>query len=56
MTTRAKTKLKKEIERLKKYEDFYSSVCCIIAEGSEFMTKSEMYTVIKKEMEATNEK
>lgn len=39
----------KVITKLKKYYDFYDSVACLIAEGSEFMTKAELYNAIKKE-------
>jgi len=38
-----------------KYHDFYESVACIIAEGSEFMSKIEMYDAIEKEWEKLKE-
>ena len=37
------------VTKLKKYYDFYDSVACLIAEGSEFMDKSELYDAIKRE-------
>lgn len=30
-----------------RYQDFASSVACLIAEGSEFMTKEQLYDAIK---------
>lgn len=33
----------------KRLSDFYDAVACLIAEGSEFMTKSELYDAIKRE-------
>ena len=48
------TKLKEHYDKhisskLKKYYDFYDSVACLIAEGSEFMTKAELYDAVKRE-------
>lgn len=37
------------ITKLKEYHDFYDSVACLIAKGSEFMTKAKLYDAIKKE-------
>ena len=44
----------KVITKLKKYYDFYDSVACLIAEGSEFMTKAELYDAIKREQGKVN--
>ena len=50
-----------EIERIKaylrelnqqdfeRYQEFVSRVSCLIAEGSEFMTKEQLYDAIKKD-------
>lgn len=34
-------------KKLESYEEFASSVGCLIAEGSEFMTKEQLYDAIK---------
>lgn len=44
----------KIITKLKKYYDFYDSVACLIAEESEFMTKTELYDAIKREQGKVN--
>ena len=36
-------------ERMDKYEEFFTSVSCLLVEGPEFMTKMEIYEAIKKE-------
>jgi hypothetical protein len=42
-------RLEAEVERLKKYKMFFESCSCFFAEGTEFMTKAEIYEAIKKE-------
>lgn len=37
-------------ENLKKYKLFFESCSCLFAEGVEFMTKTEIYESIKKEV------
>ena len=45
----------KRIADLEKYKKFYESVACLFAEGSELMTKMQMYEAIKREFKLTNE-
>jgi len=35
-------------QEFERYKEFVSSVGCLIAEGSEFMTKEQLYDAIKK--------
>ena len=42
-------RLEAEVERTKKYKMFFESCSCFFAEGTEFMTKAEIYEAIKKE-------
>ena len=43
------------LEELVKYQEFYSSVSCLIVEGGEFLTKTELYENIKSEWEKIKE-
>jgi hypothetical protein len=47
--TKAVCDAQKEIDRLKKYKMFFESCSCFFAEGTEFMTKTEIYEAIKQE-------
>jgi chromatin segregation and condensation protein Rec8/ScpA/Scc1 (kleisin family) len=42
--------LLRRLEELDKYRAFFESCSCLYAEGAEFMTKTEIYEVIKKEV------
>ena len=40
----------KQLDDLKKYKEFFENCSCLFAEGVEFMTKTEIYEAIKKEV------
>jgi len=46
----------RQVDDLKKYKEFFENCSCLFAEGVEFMTKTEIYEEIKKEVKRLEEK
>ncbi|MFA5075622.1 MAG: hypothetical protein WC436_05995 [Candidatus Babeliales bacterium] len=49
-TSSLRKELQTRLERGDKTNDFFESISCLFAEGAEFMTKTEIYEAIEKEV------